>query len=162
MQYNVEHRIHFTRREERNTLQSHSLLTVSMNGRSGFLFSVDPTRSKTLVSARAIETLGINVDDSSPTVALSEKLVYPIVRLESLGVATATVADFDVVVWGRPVIPAEILASHEERLYHLGYNPPTAITSVLECRGVLGADFLGKFKVSLDFLTDTMCLTSNC
>ena len=89
---------------------------------------------------------------------LSEKLVYPIVRLESIGVANATVTDFDVVVWGRPVIPAEILANHEDRFYHLGYNPPSAITSVLECRGVLGADFLGKFKVSLDFRTDTMVL----
>ncbi len=39
MQYNVEHRIHFTRREEHNTLQSHLLVPVSMNGRSGFLFS---------------------------------------------------------------------------------------------------------------------------
>ena len=127
-----------------------------MSGRSGFLFSVEPTRSKTLVSARTIETLGINVDDSSSRVRISEKLVYPIVRLDSIGVATATVNAFDVVVWGRPVIPEEILANDEDRLYHLGYNPPSAITSVVECRGVLGADFLRKFEVSLDFRTDTM------
>jgi hypothetical protein len=155
----MEHRIHFTRREQHDTLQSHLLVPVSMNGRSGFLFSVEPARSKTLVSARTIETLGINVDDSSSRVTISEKLAYPIVRLDSIGVATATVNAFDVVVWGRPVIPAEILADNEEGLlYHLGYNPPSAITSVIECRGVLGADFLRKFKVSLDFRTDTMVL----
>jgi len=154
----VEHRIHFTRREQHETLQSHLLVPVSMNCRSGFLFSVEPTRSKTLVSARTIETLGINIDDSPSRVRISEKLVYPIVRLESIGVATAAVSAFDVVVWGRPVIPPEILANDEDRLYHLGYNPPSAITSVIECRGVLGADFLRKFKVSLDFRTDTMVL----
>ena len=154
----VEHRIHFTRREQRNTFQSHLLVPVSMNGRSGFLFSVEPTRSKTLVSARTIETLGINVDDSLFSVTISEKLVYPIVRLKSIGVATATVSDFDVVVWGSPVIPAEILANQDEGLYYLGEFPPSAITSVTECRGVLGGDFLGRFKLSLDFHTDMMVL----
>lgn len=154
----MEHRIHFTRREESNTLQSHLLVPVSMNGRSGFLFSVEPTRSKTLVSARTIETLGINVDDSSSNVKISEKLAYPIARLESIAVATATVNDFDVVVWGKPVIPAEMLANQDEGFYYLGNIPPSAITSVIECRGVLGADFLGNFRVSLDFYTDTMLL----
>ena len=82
-----------------------------MNGRSGFLFSVEPTRSKTLVSARTIETLGISIDASESSVTISEKLVYPIVRLESIGVATATLNNFDVLVWGPPVLPAEILAN---------------------------------------------------
>lgn len=154
----MEHRIHFARREQHDTLQSHLLVPVSVNGRSGFMFSVEPTRSKTLVSARTFETLGINVDHSPFSVRISEKLVYPIVRLDSIGVATATVRDFDVVVWGSPVIPEELLANHEERLHFLGYNPPTAITSVIECRGVLGADFLRNFKVSLDFSSDMMLL----
>ncbi len=130
-----------------------------MNGSPGFLFSVEPTRSKTLVSARTIETLGINIDDFSSSVTISGKLVYPIVRLESIGVATATANDFDVVVWGRPVIPPEILANvQEDRLYHLGYNPQSAIDSVIECRGVLGADFLRNFTLTLDFHTDTLVL----
>ena len=80
-------------------------------------------------------------------------------RLESIRLATATIKDFEVVVWGRPVIPAEIRTNHEDRLYHLGHDLPTAITSVIECRGVLGADFLGKFNVSVDFHTDTIMLS---
>ena len=158
----MQHHIHFKRRDQQNTLQTHLLVPVSMNGRSGFLFSVEPTRSKTLVSARTIETLGINVDDSTSQVKISEKLVYPIVRLESIGVATATVNAFEVVVWGSPMIPPEILANDlvndEEGFYFLGYDPPSTITSVMECRGVLGADFLGQFKVSLDFGTDMIVL----
>jgi hypothetical protein len=155
----VEHRIHFTRREQHNTLQSHLLVPVSLNGRSGFLFSVEPSRSRTLVSARTIETLGVSVVDPPSTVTISEKLVYPLVQLESIGVSTAELNSFEVVVWGRPVIPPEILANQQEdRLYHLGYNPQSAIDSVIECRGVLGADFLRNFTLTLDLRTDTLVL----
>ena len=119
--------------------------------------------SQTLVSARTIEALGINVDDSSSRVTISEKLVCPVVRLESIGIATATVNALDVVVWGRPLIQAEIRANEKDRLYQLGNgmpgdSPPSAITSVIECHGVLGVDFLRNFKLSLDFRTDTMVL----
>jgi len=91
-------------------------------------------------------------------VTISEKLVYPIVPLESIAIAAAVLRNFEVVVWGSPVIPPEILASHEDRMFHLGYNPPTAIDSVIECRGVLGADFLGKFRISFDFHADVLVL----
>jgi len=158
-QITVEHCIQLTRREQHNTLQSHLLVPVSMNGRSGFLFSVEPSRSKTLVSVRTIETLGISVDDPPSTVCISDKLVYPLLRLESIAVATAELRDFEVVAWGRPVLPQEILANEQEdRLYHLGYQPQSAIDSIIECRGVLGADFLRDFTVSLDFHTDTLVL----
>jgi hypothetical protein len=58
----MEYRIHFTQREQQNTLQSHLLVPVSINGRSPLPFCVEPSRSRTLVSARTIETMGISVE----------------------------------------------------------------------------------------------------
>lgn len=110
----MEHRIHFTRREQQNTLQSHLFLPVSINGRSPFPFSVEPSRSRTLVSARTIETVGLAVDNSSSMLTISERLAYPLLRLESLAVGRAVLNDFEVVVWGIPVISSEILANLDE------------------------------------------------
>jgi hypothetical protein len=53
----MEHRIHLTRREQKDTLQSHWLAPVSINGRSPFSFSVESSRVRTLVSVRTIEGL---------------------------------------------------------------------------------------------------------
>lgn len=155
----MEHRIYFTRREQQNTLQSHLLVPVSINGRSPFPFCVEPSRSRTLVSARTIETVGLAVDDSSSTLTISERLVYPLLRLESLAVGSAVLNNFEVVVWGNSVIPPEILSNlDEEKLYHLGKLPATPIEAVIECRGVLGSDFLRNFTVSLDFGDETLML----
>jgi hypothetical protein len=154
----MEHRIHFTRREQQNTLQSHLLVPVSINGRSPFPFCVEPSRSRTLVSARTIEILGLAVDDSSCTLTISERLAYPLLRLESVAVGGAVLNNFEVVVWGSPVIPPEILANPDEGLYHLGNQPASAIEAIIECRGVLGADFLRNFTVSLDFVGETLVL----
>jgi len=106
----MEHRIHFTRREQQNTLQSHLLVPVSINGRSPFPFCVEPSRSRTLVSARTIEAIGISVDDSSSVLTISERLAYPLLRLDSVAVGGAILNNFEVVVWGSPAIPPEILA----------------------------------------------------
>lgn len=155
----MEHRIQFTRRDQQNTLQSHLLVPVSINGHSPFPFAVEPSRSRTLVSARTIETLGLSVDDSSPTVAISEKLAYPVLRVDSIAAGSAVLNNFEVVVWGSPVIPFEILANlDEDKLYHLGNQPASAIEAIIECRGVLGADFLRNFTVSLDFVGETLVL----
>jgi Aspartyl protease len=155
----MEHRIHFTRREQQNTLQSHLLVPVSINGRSPFPFCVEPSRSRTLVSARTIETVGLAVEDSPSTLTISERQAYPLLRLESLAVGSAVLNNFEVVVWGSPVIPPEMLANlDEEKLYHLGKSPATPIEAVIECRGVLGADFLRNFRVSLDFVGETLGL----
>jgi len=155
----MEHRIHFTQREQQDTLQSHLLVPVSMNGRSPFSFSVEPSRARTLVSARTIESLGVAADDHPSTLAISEKLSYPLLRLNSLAVGSAVMNDFEVVVWGIPVIPPEILASLDENtIYPLGNHPSSAIDAIMECRGVLGADFLHNFKVSFDFAAETLML----
>ena len=66
---------------------------------------------------------------------------------------------FEIVVWGSPAIPPEILAnSKEDILYPLGTHPASAIDAVLECRGILGADFLCNFTVSLDFNAENLVL----
>jgi hypothetical protein len=159
----MEHRIRFTQREQQNTLQSHLLVPVSINGRSPFPFCVEPSRSRTLVSARTIETMGISVDDSSSTLTISERLAYPLLRLDSLAVGSAILNNFEVVVWGSAVIPPEILAEilanlDQDRLYPLGNHPPSAIEGIIECRGVLGADFLRNFTIALDFVAETLVL----
>jgi hypothetical protein len=155
----MEHRIHFKQRKQQNTLQSHLLVEVSINGRSPFLFCVEPSRSRTLVSARTIETMGLSVDDSSSRLTVSERLAYPLLRLDSLALGSAILNNFEVVVWGRPVIPPEVLANlDEDIIYPLGNHPPSAIDGIIECRGVLGADFLRNFTVSLDFVAEILVL----
>jgi len=155
----MEHRIQFTRRDQQNTLQSHLLVPVSINGHSPFPFAVEPSRSRTLVSARTIETLGFTVDDSSPTLSISEKLAFPLLRVDSIAAGNAVLNHFEVVVWGSPVIPQEIMANmKDDTLYPLGDLPRSAIEAVVECRGILGADFLHNFVVSLDFGTESLIL----
>jgi hypothetical protein len=103
--------------------------------------------------------MGISVDDSSSTLTISERLAYPLLRLDSLAVGSAILNNFEVVVWGSPAIPHEILANlDEDRLYPLGNHPPSAIEAIIECRGVLGVDFLRNFTVSLDFVAETLML----
>jgi hypothetical protein len=155
----MEHRIHFTWRDQQNTLQSHLLVPVSINGHSPFPFAVEPSRSRTLVSARTIETLGLSVDDSSPTVAISEKLAYPVLRVVSIAAGSAVLNHFEVVVWGSPAVPQEMLANlKDDTLYPLGNHPMSAIEAVIECRGILGADFLRNFAVSVDFNAENLVL----
>ena len=155
----MEHRIRFRRRDQQNTLQSHLLVPVSINGHSPFPFAVEPSRSRTLVSARTVEILGISIDDSSPTLTISEKLKFPVLRLDSIATGDAVLNHFEVVVWGRPVIPEEIMANlKDDTLYPLGNVPTSAIEAVVECRGILGADFLRNFAVSLDFNADDLIL----
>ena len=90
--------------------------------------------------------MGISVDDSSSTLTISERLAYPLLRLDSLAVGSAILNNFEVVVWGSPSIPPEILANlDEDKLYPLGNHPPSAIDGLIECRGVLGADFFAEF-----------------
>ena len=76
------------------------LVPVSINGRSPFPFCVEPSRSRTLVSARTIETVGLAVDDSSSTLTISERLAYPLLRLESLSAASAIEAIIECLSWG--------------------------------------------------------------
>ena len=155
----MEHRIQFKRRDQQNTLQSHLLVPVSINGRSPFPFAVEPSRSRTLVSARTVETLDLSADDSSPTLAISEKLAFPILRVDSIAVGGAVLNNFEVVVWGRPVIPQEIMRNlKDDAFYPLGNLPASAIQSVIECRGILGADFLRNFALAFDFDTEELIL----
>ena len=155
----IQHRIHFMRREQQNTLQTHLLVPVSINGHSPFPFAIEPSRSRTLVSARTIEALGHTVGDSPPTLVISGKLAYPLLRVDSIAAGSAVLTDFEVVVWGSPVIPPDILANSKERtLSPLGTHPTSAIDAVIECRGILGADFLHNFTVSLDFNAENLVL----
>jgi len=103
--------------------------------------------------------MGLSVDDSSSTLAISERLAYPLLRLDSVAVGSAVLNNFEVVVWGSPAIPPEILANlDEDRLYPLGNHPSSAIEAIIECRGILGADFLRNFTVSLDFVAEMLVL----
>ena len=103
--------------------------------------------------------MGLAVDDSSSTLTISERLAYPLLRLESIAVGSAVLSNFEVVVWGSPAIPPDILANlGEDKLYPLGNHPASAIEAIIECRGVLGADFLRNFTVSLDFVAETLVL----
>jgi hypothetical protein len=102
-------------------------------------------RAKQTASPKTIETLGSLWMTLPSTVTISEKLAYPLLRLGSVAVGTAVLKDFEVVVWGTPVIPPEILASLDgDKLYPLGSYPSSAIDGIIECRGVLGADFRGR------------------
>jgi hypothetical protein len=82
--------------------------------------------------------MGISVDDSSSTLTVSERLAYPVLGLHSLAVGTAILNNFEVVVWGRPVIPPEILANLDQEIFYpLGNHPPSAIEGIIECRSGL-------------------------
>jgi len=145
--------IPLTRREQSDRLQTHWLVPVLMNGRGPFRFAVEVTRTKTLVAASTFEDMGIDLEQVSSTVVISEKLQFPLVRVKSLAVGEAILNDFEVVAWGHPRIPRELLENRPEGLYGLGGGvlPVSAIATVLECRGVLGLDFLSRFRVSFDF-----------
>jgi hypothetical protein len=159
MEMQMVHRTHLSRREQQNTLQLHWLLPVSINGGSPLPFAIEPTRARTLVQARTIEGLGVIVDDLPSTLTISGKLAYPLLRLDSIAVGSAVLKNFEVVVWGKPVIPPEMLANLEEdKLYPLGNHPQSAIDAIIECRGVLGVDFLRNFRVSFDFAAETLLL----
>ncbi len=145
----MEPRIHFTQRAQQNTLQSHLLVPVSINGRSPFPFCVEPSRSRTLVSARTIETMGLSVDDSSSTLTISERLAYPLLRLDSVAVGSAVLNNFEVVVWGSPAIPPEILANLDaDGLYPLG-NQPIICHRNRSSPRICEARFSGCFRVKL-------------
>ncbi len=93
------------------------------------------------------------------TVPISDKLAYRLWRVDSLAVGTAVVNDFEVVVWGKPAVPAGMLERMDEwRLYPLGTHPQSAIELILECRGVLGSDFLRHFRTSFDFTAEILLL----
>ena len=153
-------KIPMKRREQLDTLQTHWLVPVSLNGQGPFLFALDTSRSRTLVSARTLEAVGFTVDwrdESDSSVSISDKLLYPTLRLQSIAIGDAVVSNFDVVAWGSPVIPKKILEEmREDAMYPLGELPITAIESVLECRGVIGIDYLSRFRVSLDFAAETV------
>jgi hypothetical protein len=91
--------------------------------------------------------------------AISEKLAYPLLRVDSIAAGSAVLNHFEVVGWGSLAIPHEILANLKEgTLYPLGNHPTSAIDAVVECRGILGADFLRNFNVSLDFKAQHLVL----
>jgi hypothetical protein len=155
----MDYRIQLKRREQQETLQSHWLAPVSINNRGPFLFAVEPSRYRTLVTARIVEDLGVAVDELPNALANSDNLAYPLLRLQSFAVGSAILNDFEIVVWGWPAISVQTLAEMEpDTLYPLGNDPLTPITSIMECRGVLGSDFLRHFKVCFDFSTETLVL----
>jgi hypothetical protein len=103
--------------------------------------------------------LGVAVDELPNALAISGKLAYPLLRLQSVAVDGAVLNDFEIVVWGWPAIPLETRAKMESNtIYPLGNHPSSAIDSIMECRGVLGSDFLRHFKACFDFSTDTLIL----
>ena len=155
----MEHRIRFKRRDQQNTLQSHLLVPVSINGRSPFPSLWSRRAPEHLSRPEQLKTLGLSLDDSSPTLAISEKLAFSILRVDSIAVGGAVLNNFEVVVWGSAVVPQEIMANLKHNvLYPLGNLPASAIEAVIECRGILGADFLRNFALSFDFNTEDLIL----
>lgn len=154
----MEHRIRLARRQHPESLQSHWLAPVTLNNRGPFAFAVEPSRDRTLVTARTLDAIGVRPSDDAPTIATSGKLAYPLVTLQSIAVGGAAVNDVQVVVWGTPVIPPELLTNAVDKLVWLGTEQSSAINSIVECRGILGLDFLGNFKVSFDFGAEILVL----
>src|SRR5262249_49653726 len=76
----VQFRVSLRRNEHQETLQSHRLLPVTLNGRGPFAFAVEPSRSRTLVTANTIENLGVRFDPLADTVHVHGKLAYPLLR----------------------------------------------------------------------------------
>lgn len=144
------------RREQPETLESHWLAPVKLNNRGPFLFAVELSRARTLVTARTIESLGADFNGLAETIVISEKLEYPLLRLETIALGSLELSNFEVIVWGKPKLSREVEAEleagmHQEGvIYHLGTHPKSAVDSILECRGILGADFLGNFKLTFD------------
>jgi hypothetical protein len=64
------------------------------------------------------------VDELSSALTISGKLAYPLLRLDSIIVGSAVMNDFEVVVWGRPIIPPEILAILDGDTLHPSGNSP--------------------------------------
>jgi hypothetical protein len=152
--------------EQPDGLESQWLVPVMLNERGPFQFAIDIGQTRTLVSANTIENLGISLgfteDEVPKTLSVSPNILFPAVTLRSIGVGGAVVRDTEVIVWGRPVIPRELWdrIKGEEGLHHLGSSPlsKSAIEKILECQGVLGADFLARFRVTLDLAEETMVL----
>ncbi len=165
MDMHVSSKIPLLHREQPDSLQSHLLVPVSLNEQGPFQFAIEVSRSKTLVSARTMEhlgfrfELGMKPEERPRGLAVSDKTEFPLVRLTSICVGDAVVRDFEVVVWGAPIIDDEMLKTMQpNRFYPMGPHPPTPIDSVLECRGVLGADFMRHFRFSFDLQAGVLVL----
>ena len=122
------------------TISGHTFVSVSVNDSpAGTLFLVDTGATRTVLNPSLARRLGITVPDDAPkreiTVFGGRTVSVPFVRVRSLGVGNTSVADILVGV------------------YDATPNSPAI-------DGVLGVDFLGRFRVTLDTTQRTMHLTS--
>ena len=156
----VQQKIQLSRKDQEESLQSHWLAPVSLNGERPLPFAVELSRSRTLVSARTVESLGVSIEAiSTGSICISEDLVYPLIRLVSLGVGDAVLKDFEVVVWGRPVLSPKVVAGMGENTFRdLGNRPQNPIDAIIDCRGVLGLDFLDNFLTTFDLHHEMLIL----
>src|SRR5438552_5184446 len=120
------------------TSSGKTVVSVSVNSSTlATLFLVDTGATRTVVSPTYARRLGLNVPDDAPrrdvTVAGGSKLSVPFVRVHSVAVDTARVPDLLIGVYD--IFPS---------------------APVID--GVLGTDFLGRYRVTFDPTRRTMHL----
>jgi hypothetical protein len=126
-----------------------------------FTFALDIDRDRTIVSDRTIRLLAIDPDHLPGTLKIQDRIEFPLLRLDRITVGPATLSDFEVIVWGAPRLAKDIgdeLDRAGDILLTIGQLPKSAIESVVECRGVLGLDFLTHFIAVTDFMSGSLSL----
>jgi clan AA aspartic protease (TIGR02281 family) len=122
---------------EVNLLRRHELLLaeVILNHRIRQYFIIDTGASFTLINWQTARDLGLDINDSTPSVPIftaSQLIFTPLVALKSIKVGNAEVENVDVLI----------------------HNLPSASA------GLLGNSFLNKFKVVIDSVNGKMTLFS--
>jgi clan AA aspartic protease (TIGR02281 family) len=122
---------------EVNLLRRHELLLaeVLLNNRIRQYFIIDTGASFTLINWQTARDLGLNIDDSTPSIPIftaSQLIFTPLVALKSIKVGNAEVENVDVLI----------------------HNLPSASA------GLLGNSFLNKFRVVIDSVNGKMTLFS--
>jgi clan AA aspartic protease (TIGR02281 family) len=122
---------------EINLLRRHELLLaeVLLNNRVRQYFIIDTGASFTLINWQTARDLGLNINDSTPSVPIftaSQLIFTPLVALKSIKVGNAEVENVDVLIHDLPSASA----------------------------GLLGNSFLNKFRVVIDSVNGKMTLFS--
>ncbi len=104
-----------------------------VNGTGSMKFILDTGADLTLIPRSLVQQLGISLDNNIAITitGISGTIVKPLVKIDSLKVGEAEVRNLDVVV-------------HEE--------------ANLSGQGLLGGDFLGQFRVSIDYTENKLIL----
>ena len=100
---------------------------VTINDRNGFFFLLDTGASKTVLSVTAADRIDITKGRNSTLLTANGIVQVGVRLLESLGIADARLTDIEIDVGDFPLM----------RTLHVD--------------GILGADYLRRFKLSIDY-----------